>query len=68
MITLFALATLEDWPDIMYNCINIGGLNIGPVVNGTPQNGYFFVIYILIGSYLFLNLFVGVIFKEFEDA
>lgn len=26
------------------------------------------MVYILIGSYLFLNLFVGVIFKEFVEA
>ena len=44
------------------------GENLGPKLNATPANGYFFVIFVLIGSFLFLNLFVGVIFKEFEDA
>lgn len=68
MITMFSLATLENWPDIMYNTINSQGENIGPKLNANPSNGYFFVVYIFIGSFLFLNLFVGVIFKEFEDA
>ena len=65
MITLFALATLEDWPDIMYNTINTQAIDTGPALNASPMNGYFFVAYILVGSFLFLNLFVGVIFKEF---
>ena len=41
---------------------------MGPKIGASPGNGYFFVVFILIGSFLFLNLFVGVIFKEFEDA
>lgn len=68
MITLIALATLENWPTYMYTAINIQGEELGPKLNASPENGYFFVVFILIGSFLFLNLFVGVIFKEFEDA
>jgi hypothetical protein len=68
MITLFALATLENWPDTMYNTMNIQGVELGPKYMDSPLYGYFFVAFILIGSFLFLNLFVGVIFKEFEDA
>jgi len=41
---------------------------LGPKTGASPANAYFFVVFILIGSFLFLNLFVGVIFKEFEDA
>ena len=36
MITLFALATLEDWPDTMYNAINIQGVELGPSWYATP--------------------------------
>ena len=68
MLTLFGIATLENWPDYMYAAINIQGVELGPSFNASPLNGYFFVVFIMIGSYLFLNLFVGVIFKEFEDA
>jgi hypothetical protein len=68
MITLFSIATMENWPTYMYNAINIQGEKMGPKIGASPANGYFFVVFILIGSFLFLNLFVGVIFKEFEDA
>lgn len=30
MITLFALATLEDWPDTMYNTMYATGIESGP--------------------------------------
>lgn len=68
MITLFSLATLENWPVYMYQAVNAVGEDEGPIINYSPQSAYFFVVFILIGSFLFLNLFVGVIFKEFEDA
>lgn len=68
MLTLFSLATMENFPDYMYNTINSQGVDLGPKIDGSPYNGYFFVVFVLIGSFLFLNLFVGVIFKEFEDA
>ncbi len=68
MITLFSLATLENWPVYMNQAVIASGEDLGPLRNNSPQSAYFFVVFILIGSFLFLNLFVGVIFKEFEDA
>jgi hypothetical protein len=68
MFTLFAVASIENWPAVMFDTINSGELERGPIFNNNILNGYFFVVYLLIGSFLFLNLFVGVIFKEFEDA
>ena len=32
------------------------------------MHAYFFVAFVLIGSFFFLNLFIGVIFKKFTDA
>lgn len=68
MLSLFTIATMENWPNYMYQAMNIQGEGLGPKLFASPANGYFFVIFILVGSFLFLNLFVGVIFKEFEDA
>ncbi len=68
MFTLFVVASIENWPAIMFDTINSFDVDHGPVFMSNILNGYFFVAYLLIGSFLFLNLFVGVIFKEFEDA
>lgn len=68
MFTLFVVASIENWPAIMFDTINSNDIEKGPIFMSNILNGYFFVVYLLIGSFLFLNLFVGVIFKEFEDA
>jgi hypothetical protein len=68
MITLFIVATFEGWPDIMYQYTDISGEGIGPKFGDTPLNAYFFVIFVFIGSYFFMNLFVGVLFMNFEAA
>jgi hypothetical protein len=40
----------------------------GPKKDANPANAFFFVVFILIGSFFFLNFFVGVIFLNFEAA
>ena len=68
MITLFIVASLEGWPDIMYQALDAEEEGQGPVKDTSPLNAYFFVVFIFIGSFLFLNLFVGVIFMKFREA
>jgi hypothetical protein len=68
MITLFIVSTLESWPDIMYQAVDGQGTKKGPKVNANPIAAYFFVIFIFIGSFFFLNFFVGVIFLNYEQA
>jgi len=68
MLTLFIVSTLEGWPDIMYQAVDGQGIEIGPKKNAAPLSAYFFVIFIFIGSFFFLNFFVGVIFLNYEEA
>lgn len=68
MITLFVVATLEGWPDLMYTYTDINGLEIGPKPGISPINAYFFVGFVFIGAFFFMNLFVGVLFMNFEAA
>jgi hypothetical protein len=68
MITLFIISSLEGWPDIMYIAVDSTGVAKGPKIDSTPYAAYFFLIFILIGSFFFLNFFVGVIFLNFEEA
>eukprot|EP00347_Sterkiella_histriomuscorum_P003601 403363663 len=68
MITLFAVSTLEDWPQIMYQAVNVNDENRGPIINNIPANAYFFVIFIFIGSYFLLNFFIGVLFLKYNEA
>ena len=68
MITLFILASLEGWPDIMYQAIDVTRKDNGPKYEASPSQSIFFIIFILIGSFFFLNFFIGVLFLEYEKA
>ena len=68
MMTLFIVASLEGWPDIMYQAIDVTRKDNGPKKEGSPANSGFFIIFILIGSFFFLNFFIGVLFIEYEAA
>ena len=68
MLTLFIVSTLEGWPDIMYQTVDGRCVECGPEIDASPLAAYFFVIFIFIGSFFFLNFFVGVIFLNYEEA
>jgi hypothetical protein len=57
LVTAYVLSNTEGWPDIMNSYI---------VFN--QFYGIFFIVYLLVVSYFFLNLFTGIMFKYFNDA
>ncbi|MBN2893282.1 MAG: ion transporter [Bacteroidales bacterium] len=75
MLSLFRVVTLEDWTDIMYinmfGCENYGYDDMSICVNskGNPllSVGYF-VTFVLIGTMIILNLFIGVIMNGMDEA
>jgi len=77
MLSLFRIVTLEDWTDIMY--INMYGCDrYGYDADSTslcvdPQafptlSPFFFVSFVLFGTMIVLNLFIGVIMNGMDDA
>jgi voltage-gated sodium channel len=78
MLSLFRAVTLEDWTDLMYIQM-YGSENYGydaamlelhkPVSNAMPLFGsLFFVSFVLVGTMVILNLFIGVIMNGMEEA
>lgn len=77
MLSLFRVVTLEDWTDIMY--INMYGCDHG-IWGYSPENGclnpkanpivgaFFFVSFVLIGTMIVLNLFIGVIMSAMDEV
>lgn len=75
-LSLFRAVTLEDWTDLMY--INMYGCDQygydGMVAECTAPEAtplgaaIFFVSFVLIGTMVFLNLFVGVILSGMDEA
>ncbi|WP_108808474.1 ion transporter [Aquimarina spinulae] len=76
MLSLFRVVTLEDWTDIMYinmfGCENYGyGGNMNLCVNSKSAlvlSVTYFVSFVLIGTMIFLNLFIGVIMNGMDEA
>ena len=76
MLSLFRVVTLEDWTDIMYinmhGCANYG--YDGIMEKCTNSNSYpvgaalFFVSFVLLGTMIVLNLFIGVIMTGMDEA
>lgn len=74
LITLFQITTLEGWADIMY--INVFGCDhpqwgsencTTPVANGTAAVIYF-ISFVLVGTMIVLNLFIGVIMNSMDEV
>jgi voltage-gated sodium channel len=76
LLSLFRAVTLEDWTDLMYiqmyGCANYGyggseamctASTASPVVGAL-----FFVSFVLIGTMIVLNLFIGVIMNGMDEA
>lgn len=65
VVTLFEVSTLEMWLDIMYLCLDSTGVGLQPRANSSPELALFFVIFILLGSFFMLQLFVGAIVTSY---
>ena len=65
MITLYVISSLEGWPNIMFLAIDANEKFDGPKKNGNIYIAFYFIGFILVGSFFLLNLFVGVIFFHF---
>lgn len=81
MLTLFRVVTLEDWTDVMY--INMFGSNtydgysekwteatgVTRVSHAMPLVGAaYFVSFVMFGTMIMLNLFIGVIINSMDEA
>jgi hypothetical protein len=68
MNTLFIVSSLEGWPDIMLQAVDSTAINMGPREEASVINSLYFVIFIMIGSFFFLNFFIGVLFLKYNQA
>ena len=65
MLTLFQVATLEDWETHMAAGIATRGVGIAPQHRSRPELGLFYIIFVLLGSLLFFNLIVSVLVDRY---
>lgn len=65
-LTLFEISTTEGWVDVMWAVVDSRGIDAQPIRDHSILWVWFFMLFIFLGSYLFLNLFVGVTIDNFN--
>jgi hypothetical protein len=60
-LTLFIASTTEGWLDIMFSGVDAVGIDKEPQFEHEIGWIFFFIIYIVLGSFFMLNLLVGVV-------
>lgn len=69
LLTLFVAATTAGWADLMMNCATATDLDYSalPYSEANPVWMFFFIFFVIVGSFFFLNLFVGVVISTFHS-
>lgn len=67
MMTLFTMATTSGWSDILYQSTSATDIDYIPKRNNAIGWTFFFILFIIIGSFFLLNLFVGVVISTYNS-
>jgi voltage-gated sodium channel len=57
LLTLFRIVTLEDWTDVMYAAMEMHHLS-----------WIYFVSFVVMGTFVIINLFIAVVLNNLEEA
>jgi voltage-gated sodium channel len=57
LLTLFRIVTLEDWTDVMY-----------AAMAGYPWAWVYFVSFVVVGTFVVVNLFIAVVLNNLDEA
>ncbi|CAG0912694.1 unnamed protein product [Notodromas monacha] len=66
-LALFQVATFKGWMDIMYAAVDSRGNEMQPSREVNIYMYWYFVFFIIFGSFFTLNLFIGVIIDNFNE-
>ena len=66
MTSLFALANHVGWVNTMHNGIASRSLDLEPKNGSRPYLAVFYIMFIIVGSFFILNLFVGVVISTYN--
>eukprot|EP01065_Artemidia_motanka_P022249 TRINITY_DN26463_c0_g1_i1.p1 TRINITY_DN26463_c0_g1~~TRINITY_DN26463_c0_g1_i1.p1 ORF type:complete len:2411 (+),score=697.09 TRINITY_DN26463_c0_g1_i1:138-7370(+) len=64
--TLFQVATADGWSSVMISAIDARGVGLNPRRKANPQNSVFFVLFMVVGGFFAVNLFIGVLSSSFQ--
>ena len=67
MVTLYVLATTEGWIDMMWVGTDSVGIDKQPITDNRSGWTFFFIGFIIVGSFFIMNLFAGVVVDSFNN-
>jgi len=65
-LLLFEMSTTEQWVDMMYAGVDATGIGMQPIRDHNPAFVFFFVAFMIVGSFFVMQLFVGVVIDNFN--
>ena len=67
VLTFFEISTLEMWPGMMFNAIDIVGPDMKMKQDNNLYVAFIFVVYIFFTTFFIMNLFISVIVDKFNE-
>merc|ERR1719181_2368355 len=67
LFLLFEISTTEGWVDVMFAAVDSTSIHMQPLKNNGPHHWWLFFLFMMLGAFLFMNLFVGVIIERFNQ-
>lgn len=64
--TLFEMSTTEQWADVMYVGVDSTDIDMQPIRDNRPAWSFFFIAFMIVGSFFMMQLFVGVVIDNFN--
>ena len=64
-VSLFVVATLDNWMSIAFHAIDSVAVDRQPIEGNQPIMAAYFVIFVVLGSFFWFNLLVGVIIDHY---
>ncbi|CAF3181545.1 unnamed protein product [Rotaria sp. Silwood2] len=68
LLILFVLSSKDGWVQIMYNAIDAVDVEMQPIRNYSEAKSIYFISFISIVSFFVLNMFVGIVVKNFRSC
>jgi hypothetical protein len=66
MMSLFVVATMDKWFDIAHRGVDVTEVDFQPVEENNPFNVLYFVAFVILASFFWVNLLVGAIIDNYR--
>jgi Ion transport protein len=66
IITLFVMSTTAGWQDILMKAITANDIDYVALEYRSPFWSFFYILFMIVGFFFFLNLFIGVVVTNFN--